>query len=196
MALHKEPEVAINAQNPEWHSQKNLIALLSANLPSGYRLFVREHRFNEGRRPTKFYTDICRYPGVNLIDPFDSQFKYIRNASLIVTENGTTGFEGLIFGRRVLLLSENFYSAAGLAPIVEKPGELGERIVAMLREPPASSTPDWDRRLSCLIDAEYATTLPDDDLDEVMRALAMHLERAKPKHVPSSKTTSNSLSYL
>ena len=132
VALHKEPELAINVQHPEWHSQKNLISWLSANLPVGYRLLVREHRFNQGRRPTRFYDDIRRYPGVTVIDPFDSQFKYIQRAALIVTDNGTSGWEGLLFGQRVLLLGNNYYSATGLAPVVDVSARIGTAMLESL----------------------------------------------------------------
>ena len=120
VALHKEPELAINFQVPLWHSQKSLIAWISKNLPCGYRLLVRDHRKNDGRRPTAFYQDILRYPGVDLISPFDSQFKYIRNAGLIITDNGTTGWEGLIFGKRVISFARNFYEPTGLTERLEQ----------------------------------------------------------------------------
>lgn len=165
MALHKEPELAINFQHPEWHSQKNLIAWLSANLPAGCRLLVREHRFNIGRRPTRFYRDICRYPGVTLIDAFDTPFKYIQNAALVVTDNGTTGFEALVFGTPAILLGLNYYSVTGLAPVVETPGKIAEAILASLDRSSVANQTDYERRLGALIDAEIQTTVPDDDLD-------------------------------
>ncbi len=184
IALHKEPELAINVQHPEWHSQKNLIAWLSANLPAGYRLLVREHRFNEGRRPTRFYKDISRYPGVTLIDAFDSPFKYIRHAALVVTDNGTTGFEALIFRRPLVLLGENYYSAAGLAPVVEAPGMLGEVILQALNQPMSADVAEYDRRLGALVDAEFETTVPDEDIDGHLDALA-ELRNA-PRNAKSS----------
>jgi hypothetical protein len=175
VALHKEPELAINFQHPEWHSQKNLIAWLSANLPVGYRLLVREHRFNIGRRPTRFYRDICRYPGVTLIDAFDTPFKYIRKAALVITDNGTTGFEALILGTPAVLLGQNYYSVTGLAPVVETPGNVGAAILAALGQSSVASGPDYELRLGALIDAEFQTTVPDDDLDGQLAALESRL---------------------
>jgi hypothetical protein len=186
LALHKEPELAINVQHPEWHSQKNLIAWLSANLPAGYRLLVREHRFNAGRRPTRFYKDIRRYPGVTLVDAFDTPFKYIRHAALVTTDSGTTGFEALIFGRPLVLLGENYYSATGLAPVVEAPGRLGDAILATLDDPTPFDSAERDRRLGVLVDAELETTVLDDDidghLDALARALARHMGPDRQPH--------------
>ena len=175
LALHKEPELALNVQHAEWHSQKHLIAWLSANLPAGYRLLVRDHRFNVGRRPTRYYDDIRRYPGVTLLDPLDAQFKYIRNAALIVTDNGTTGWEGLIFGRPVIVLGENYYSATGLAPVVEAAGQLGSAILHALYRQERIAASERDRRLGALIDAEFETSISDDDVDGQLGALAARL---------------------
>jgi hypothetical protein len=163
IALHKEPELAINFQVPFWHSQKNLIAWLSINLPCGYRLLVRDNRKNEGRRPTSFYRDLLRYPGVDLISPFDAQFKYIRNADLIVADNGTTGWEGLLLGKRVVSIAHNFYAPTGLAEKVSDPSELGGVILRRLEELEVADQAEWDRRLACLIEAEMETTVPEDD---------------------------------
>ncbi len=95
LAMHKDPEQALNYQAPFWSNQVNTIAFLSALLPSGYSLLVREHRLNAGRRSTAFYRRLEQLPGVVLVDPFDSQFKYIANADLVVTDNGSTGWEAL-----------------------------------------------------------------------------------------------------
>jgi hypothetical protein len=163
IALHKEPELAINFQAPFWHSQKNLIAWLSMNLPCGYRLLVRDHRKNEGRRPMAFYRDLLAYPGVDLISPFDAQFKYIGNADLIVADNGTTGWEGLVFGKRVISVADNFYAPTGVAVDVSDPSRLGEAIIRRVAEPEVPDRAEWDRRLACLVEAEMETTVPEDE---------------------------------
>ena len=163
IALHKEPELAINFQAPLWHNQKNLIGWLSKNLPCGYRLLVRDHRKNHGRRPMSFYRDILAFPGVDLISSFDSQFKYIRNADLIVSDNGSTGWEGLLFGKRVISLARNYYESTGLTEQVNDPSRLGEIMIRRLSEPEVGDQQEWDRRLACLVEAEMETTLAEDE---------------------------------
>jgi hypothetical protein len=162
IALHKEPELATTFQAPLWHNQKNLIAWLSMNLPCGYRLLVRDHRRNEGRRPTAYYRTIMAYPGVDLVSPLDSQFKYIRNADLIIVDNGSTGWEGLIFGKRVIAVARNFYEPARLVEKVTDPSRLGETIIRCLAKPEIADRTEWDRRLACLIEAELETTVAED----------------------------------
>jgi hypothetical protein len=186
IALHKEPELAINFQAPFWHSQKNLIAWLSINLPCGYRLLVRDHRKNEGRRPMTFYRDLLAYPGVDLISPFDTQFKYIRNAALIVADNGTTGWEGLIFGKRVISVAHNFYAPTGLAEDVRDPSRLGEVILRRLAEPEVADRSEWDRKLACLFEAEMETTVPQDESShQTSLAIVARLVSNRAETVPN-----------
>jgi len=170
LPFHKEPELAINFQAPAWRNQYETAAKLAASLPYGTRLVVRDHRFNQGRRPTRFYAELAALPGVILADPYDDQFKYITTATVIVTDNGSTGWEGLILGRPVVTLDRTFYDAAGLAHPVYEPARLGEVLVRLMHnapEPPA----DAEARLANLVAAEFATTVADEG--EVGRAASI-----------------------
>jgi hypothetical protein len=166
VAMHKDPEQALNHQAPFWSNQYNTVALLAAALPSGYQLLVREHRNNLGRRPTRYYKELERLPGVTLIDGLDDQFKYIANAEVVVTENGTTGWEGLILGRRVITLADNFFDATELARRVRDPEQIAAIIVEMLKSAPVKDAAEHDRALGWTIDAELETTVPLDAADQ------------------------------
>jgi len=124
---------------------------------------VREHRFNQGRRATAFYKYLQALPGVDLIDPVDDQYKYIRHAALIVTDNGTTGFEGLMLGKRVISLGDDYYSATGLTLRLSDPSQLGAAMMRRLAEPEVRDSGDAEHRLGWLVDAEYDTTLAEGD---------------------------------
>jgi hypothetical protein len=163
LPFHKEPEMAINVQAYPWHSQKETVKFLSSLLPRGYKLLVREHRGTWGRRATAFYKFLKRLPGVTVIDPFDSQFKYIRNADLVITENGSTGWEGLLMRRPTITLHENFYDASGLTHTIGARTELNAKIIELLRHPKPVDWDEYDRRLGWLIDAEWENSLPEDD---------------------------------
>ncbi|MEJ2374194.1 MAG: hypothetical protein P8Y71_01890 [Pseudolabrys sp.] len=158
LAFHKDPEQALNYQASFWVNQHNTAALLSGALPAGYKLLVREHRLNAGRRPNEFYKELLRLPQLVLIDAYDNQFKYIANADLIVTDNGSTGWEGLVLGRHVITLADNFYAPADLDHRVREPEHLAREIVAMLDRPPVQDAAAHDRALGWLIDAEWQTT--------------------------------------
>jgi hypothetical protein len=159
-ALHKETDDSLVFQTPAWSDQRNTVGLLASVLPSRHRLLVRENRLNYGRRPTRYYRELSRLPGVILIDPFDSQFEYLRNADLIVTENGSCGWEGLLFQRRVITLTRNFYDGAGLARRVKDINELRQTILELLSNQSNTDAAAHDHALGCMIDAELETTLP------------------------------------
>ena len=119
---HEELATRIGRSRPQI---SNTIRLLASVLPFGYKLLVREHRLNLGRRRTQAYGELAQLPNVVLIDPFDSQFKYLKHASLVVTENGSSGWEGLLLQRRVLLLSDaTFYQGCGQGVTVSDPDRL------------------------------------------------------------------------
>lgn len=187
IALHKDPEQGLNYQAPYWSYQMYTVGLLSSCLPYGYRLLVREHRNNSGRRPWRFYRQMRRLPGVQLVDGFDSQFKYIANADLIVTDNGSTGWEGLLLGRPVVTLADNFYDSIGLAHSLPDPEELATEVVRIVERTAAADPAAHDQALGWLLDAEWETTAPVDAPDDVRtRALLAEIYAgAAPPSVPS-----------
>jgi hypothetical protein len=163
--MHKEPELAINHQAPAWHDQLNTATQISMNLPYGYRLLVREHRLNRGRRSMEYIQTLISLPGTILIDALDPQFKYISNADLIITENGSSGWEGIQFGKPVITLAESFYAPSGLTNHLEKPAELGATILDALQDGHSSVAHDADEHIRLLMDAEYQSSHLDDGTD-------------------------------
>ena len=185
--MHKEAELAQTFQAPLWHDQRQTIRVLATMLPFGYRLLVREHRLNYGRRPTRYYRELHSIPNVSVIDPFDSQFKYITNASLVVTENGSTGWEALLFGRRLLTVSRAFYDGAELGAQVLDPDRLNAAILDLLSKPAVIDQQAHDYALGCMIDAETETTFS--TADEGTPAALDHLARLlRPLVRPHSKS--------
>lgn len=158
--LHKEAELCQCFQATQWHDQRKTIRVLASSLPFGYRLLVREHRLNFGVRPTRIYKELAAIPNVTVLDPFDSQFKYLRHADLIVTENGSSGWEGLMLGRRVLTLARTFYDGVGLARSVSDPDQIASAILDILSKPAVADQEAYDHALACMIDAEAQHTFP------------------------------------
>ncbi|MBW2064575.1 MAG: hypothetical protein JRJ03_06530 [Deltaproteobacteria bacterium] len=159
LPLHKEPELMLNFESVLWHDQRHMVKYVSSMLPAGCRLLVKEHRFNWGRRYGDYLKYLSGLPNVTLIHPFDSQFKYIQNASLIVTDNGSTGWEGLLIKKPVVTLEKTFYDAAGLSFHVPDPRALDRVMIQALEQRTPVPEQEWDLRLAAVIDAERETTL-------------------------------------
>jgi hypothetical protein len=154
---------------------------------------VREHRFNHGRRPPTFYRQLARLPNVVVIDPFESQFKYLKNADLVVTENGSSGWEGLMLGRRVITLAQTFYDGAGVATKVKDSNDLGGAIVDALATPAVADNAKRDQALGCMLDAERETSfsMASAGISTAIEALASMLARTRVRsreRVSLSKT--------
>ena len=111
-----------------------------------------------------YYRELSTLPNVFLVDGLNSQFKYIQNADLIVTENGSPGWEGLIFGRRVLTLSKTFYDGASRARKLDGRESLASTILEILDADPVTDQDSHDRDLSCMIQAEYDTSFDESDM--------------------------------
>jgi hypothetical protein len=164
MALHEDPSAALSLQAPFWANQYNTAALLTGSLPAGYKLLVHEHRHNIGRRPRQYYEDLSRLPGVVLVDGSEPRFDYVAHAALVVTENGPAGWEGLLLGRPVVTLADNFYLGAGLARRIRNPEHLSATVVDVLRLALGREDADDMQALGWMVDAEWETTAaPEDD---------------------------------
>ena len=178
LPFHKEPELAINFQAPSFHNQYETAAQISAALPHDTTLIVREHRLNRGRRPTRYYRALAALPNVILADPFDDQFKYIRHAEVIVTDNGSSGWEGLLLGRRVITLARTFYDPPGIGVTATSIADLPRLLLEALGGGTPPDPDSADRRLGWLIDAEFESTTGEDDAGhaESIRMINAHVD--------------------
>lgn len=162
--MHMEPEYVLNTRGTSWFDQLNLIRLISYNLPMGYRLLVKEHRSNFGRRPAAYLKQLKSFPGVEIVNPFDDQFKYINFSSLVITINGTSGFEALMLKKPVITLSKTHYDCVSLAKKIKNLDDFGKTILESVYQHSVDS--DYDKRLGLLLDADYATSIEHGDNPE------------------------------
>ena len=163
--FHQEPEFVLNLQAPFWYNQLNTIKMLSYNLPAGYKLIVREHRNNVGRRSSRYLKEIGRYPGVILVDAFDDQYKYIKNANLLVTVNGTSGLEGILLKKNVMILDRTSYDALGLAFRIQNPTEFASLLLDAVEN--KQFPENYDERLGMFFDAEREVTFSREESPQV-----------------------------
>ena len=177
--MHKETDLPLSYQAASWFDQRATIRLLASVMPHGYRLLVREHRRNVGLRPNSFYSELLKLPNVALVDAYDLQFKYIQNASLIVTENGSSGWEGMIMGRKVLTLSQTFYDGVDVAAKLTNRDDLARTILDLIRAPDPDQA-EIDKKLGLIIDAEFQTTFVERDMASALEQLSEALSPLVP----------------
>lgn len=112
--IHFQPEASTLVQAPMYLDQPALIEDISKSLPVGYRLYVKEHVSNRGRRPLGFYQRLRKTFGVRLLGPDEDTWSLIRGAAAIAVITGTVGWEGLLYGKPVITFGDVFYNECSL----------------------------------------------------------------------------------
>lgn len=108
--LHYDPEASTMVFAPKFANQLSLIEQIARSLPAGFKLLVKEHIPNTGRRPKGFYEKIKQIPDVVLVSPFEDNFRLIQNANLVATITGTAGWEAILLKKPCIVFGENQYS--------------------------------------------------------------------------------------
>lgn len=160
-SMHKEPEVALNQHCPSMHDQSQLVRWVAANLPEGFDLVVKEHRFNHGRRSPKFYKTLSRLPNVVLVDGYASQYDLIKNSSLVLAITGSAGYEAMIFERPMIYMGPTFYDFAQNGSRVCSMEELASEIFEKLTEEKESVCSSDFANLCILHECETKHTWPE-----------------------------------
>jgi len=112
--IHFQPEASTLVQAPYYLDQTALIADISKSLPVGYKLYVKEHVSNRGRRPLAFYQELRETFAVRLLGPDEDTWQLIRDAAAVAVITGTVGWEALLFGKPVVTFGDVFYNECPL----------------------------------------------------------------------------------
>jgi hypothetical protein len=123
--LATEPETALQGLSPEYFFQLESIALLSKELPAGYKIAVKETFFAVGRRPDNFYRQIMEFKNVVMLRPDELGVNCARLAKATITINGTAGLEAATAGRPVIVFGRhNNFDCLKHVSVVKDPVEL------------------------------------------------------------------------
>ena len=133
--LATEPETALQALSPEYFFQLESIALLSKELPAGYKIAVKETFFAVGRRPDTFYQQIKEFKNVVMLRPDELGVDCARLAKATVTINGTAGLEAATAGRPVIVFGRhNNFDCMKHVTVIKDPVELTAALDRALSE--------------------------------------------------------------
>jgi len=115
-ALHYQPEATSNPGGDIFVDQRLVIDMLLKNLPSEYKVYVKEHphqflkqRDGQTCRIKEFYEDLSKNPRIKLIDINESTFNLILHSKAVATIKGTIGWESMIYGKPVIDFGISWY---------------------------------------------------------------------------------------
>lgn len=108
--LQVTPESSINTFSQYFIRQERMIELVRLNLPSNYKLLVKEHPAMRGMRKTSWYKSIKKKLGVFLVSHDLDTRELIKKSSLVVTVTGSAGLECYHMDKSVLMFGPTFFS--------------------------------------------------------------------------------------
>lgn len=109
LPLHYKPEVTDMFYGSDYDHHEGFVAQLSKKIPSGYKLYVKEHTSMLGLRPISFYKKLQSIHNVEMVHPHVSTFELIKNGVTIVV-TGTAGWEAYLLQRPAIVLGNCFYN--------------------------------------------------------------------------------------
>jgi len=117
--LHFPRESQLTIRAPHCQNQEAIVAMVARSLPTGYRLYVKEHPNHIGEIPRRVIKQISRMKGVVLLHPRTHSHELIQNSSGTVVINSTVGFESILYQKPVVVLGKPFFSGLDLTVDVD-----------------------------------------------------------------------------
>jgi hypothetical protein len=154
--IHFQPEASTLVQAPMYLDQIQLLQDIAKSLPAGYRLYVKEHMSNRGRRPLEFYRAIKDIYAVRLLGPDEDTWTLIKNSSAIAVITGTMGWEGLLFDKPVITFGDAWF---GILPQVIKASDSPKDAwFELIRDGVTTAIPDHESVLQLVAALQQATS--------------------------------------
>jgi len=108
--LQHQPEATTFSHVPRWSRQDAIVEQLALNAPAGLKILVKEHPRTYGSRGAEFFGRLKRLPNVLLCHPEVDNNIVLANATGILALTGASGFEGILLGKKVVVLGRPFYA--------------------------------------------------------------------------------------
>jgi len=146
----------------DYADPRTFIWKVSASLPLGYELYVKEHVAGFGERPISFYRGIKSFRSTRVIHPDENTSSLVQRAEAVVTLGSSMGFEALLTGKPVILLGEAWYRNCPGVHRATSP----EQLAALMQDARNLAVASREQKLSVL-QALYAMSfegykVPDD----------------------------------
>ena len=136
--LQMEPERIILMNAPYYTDQVAVITNIAKSLPVGITLLVKEHPVMKvvSWREISFYKRLMHLSNVRLIHPSYSNEDIIKKSLMVISIAGTTGLEGIFYGKPVITFTKQIYSSIPSVHEVKKMDDLPSIIRSQLQNTP------------------------------------------------------------
>lgn len=112
--LHFPRESQLTVRAPHCLNQEAIVDIAARSLPSGYKLYIKEHPNHIGEVPLKVIRQISKMKDVVLLHPQSHSHQLIQKSSGVIVINSTVGFESILYQKPVVVLGKPFFSGLGL----------------------------------------------------------------------------------
>jgi len=108
--LHAEPEIGITNLAKFYQNQIEFIRNIALQLPSKYKLLIKEHPRNIGRRSLNYYKKLLDIPNVDFVDFDLPSVEVIKRTKVVIVLSGNIGFESVMLGIPVMSFGSAMYN--------------------------------------------------------------------------------------
>jgi len=112
--LHVTRDFKIAVVTPHLVDQEAMIGQLSAALPQGHKLYLKEHPMGIGRTPARELRRLGRLDNVRVIKPEYNTHEMIKDAEAVVVISSTVGFDAMTYSKPVITFGRPYYRFEGL----------------------------------------------------------------------------------
>lgn len=162
--LHLQPELTSSTLGDQYRDQLKALEALSAWLPQGASLVVKENPKQTYRyRDQAFFDRLQNIPKVVFIGKIGNTYEIMRRARFVATLSGTVGWEAINGGKNTLVFGRPWYlSLPGVYYWPQRPtwNQLAETPIDRLALDQAFQK-RWDFGRPGIVDLNYAAATPE-----------------------------------
>jgi hypothetical protein len=145
--LHTQPESSIDVWAPFYSDQYWAVETLSRSMPPDHKLLVKVHKSDAVRYTRRDLERLAALPGVELVHPFADVRRFVDQAAMIVSIQGTMGLEGGLLGKPVIMLGD---SPVVMFPSAARVGEIDD-LPKLIRDMLARPRPSRDEIVTAFV---------------------------------------------
>jgi len=128
--LHVPNDTQLTIRNPHFYHQEWLVEYAARCLPSGYKLWVKEHPGHV--LPLRVKSALAADPRIVFKNPAINSHDLVKNAAAVMIINSTVGFEALLYFKPVVVVGDWMLKGLGITFDVHALRDLRDAISAAL----------------------------------------------------------------